>query len=537
MIGPDELGEAVRQALAAADLPAREPTFERPRNRDHGDWATNIALALAKAAGRPPREVAQAIVAHLGDVDGVDAVEIAGPGFINFRLTADAFADIVRTVVEAGDGWGRRDLAAGRTANVEFVSANPTGPLHVGHGRWVAAGDAIARLLEATGWGVTREYYLNDAGNQIRTFGLSVQAAMRGTEPPEDGYRGAYVADIAAQLTADGVPADDADAVTEAAYTAMAGQIRETLERFGITIDVWFSERTLHTSGALRAAVDRLLERGRAYESEGAIWLRTTEFGDDKDRVLIRANGEPTYFAADVAYLADKVRRGYDLAIYLLGADHHGYVGRLHALARAEGVPDGVVEVLIGQLVNLLRDGRPVRMGKRSGDFVTLDELVEEVGADAARYTFLRSSLDVPMDFDIAKVVTADRDNPVHYINYSYARIAGIRRTAEQQGVDPGAVADADLALLTHDREKELIAKIGAFPEVVADAAADRLPHRVARYAEDLAEVFHRFYEACRVVDPDEPALTAARFWLCEASRITFANALGLLGVTPRARM
>ncbi|AXV08456.1 Arginyl-tRNA synthetase [Euzebya pacifica] len=538
MIGPEQLATAVAKALADAGLPERTPTFERPKNRDHGDWSTNVALTLAKPVGRPPRDIAQTIVDTLGDIDGVDGVELAGPGFINFRLAQDAFGAIVRAVVEAGvDGWGRSTSGIGRSANIEFVSANPTGPLHVGHGRWVAMGDALANVLEATGWSVTREYYLNDAGNQITLLGSSVAARMRGEEVPEDGYRGAYITEIAEQLTAAGVDPDDTADVVARSVAAMTDQIRATMESIGIHIDVWFSEKTLHAGGAIDDTIGSLRDRGHAYDADGAVWLRTSDFGDDKDRVLVKADGAKTYFAADTAYLADKVARGFDLAIYLLGADHHGYVGRLHAIARAEGVPDGVVEVIIGQLVNLLRDGEPVRMGKRSGNFVTLDELVEEVGADATRYTFLRSSMDTPQDFDIARVVSEDKANPVHYINYSYARIAGIGRKAVEVDFDAGSVEDADLTLLTHDTEQELIRRIDAFGETVERAAADRAPHRVARYAEDVADAFHRFYTECQVIDAEAPELSVARFWLCEAARITVSAALGILGVTPRERM
>jgi len=538
MIGPEQLATAVAKALADAGLPERTPTFERPKNRDHGDWSTNVALTLAKPVGRPPRDIAQTIVDTLGDIDGVDGVELAGPGFINFRLAQDAFGAIVRAVVEADvDGWGRSASGIGRSANIEFVSANPTGPLHVGHGRWVAMGDALANVLEATGWSVTREYYLNDAGNQITLLGSSVAARMRGEEVPEDGYRGAYITEIAEQLTAAGVDPDDTADVVARSVAAMTDQIRATMESIGIHIDVWFSEKTLHAGGAIDDTIGSLRDRGHAYDADGAVWLRTSDFGDDKDRVLVKADGAKTYFAADTAYLADKVARGFDLAIYLLGADHHGYVGRLHAIARAEGVPDGVVEVIIGQLVNLLRDGEPVRMGKRSGNFVTLDELVEEVGADATRYTFLRSSMDTPQDFDIARVVSEDKSNPVHYINYSYARIAGIGRKAAEVDFDAGSVEDADLTLLTHDTEQELIRRIDAFGETVERAAADRAPHRVARYAEEVADAFHRFYTECQVIDADAPELSVARFWLCEAARITVAAALGILGVTPRERM
>ena len=537
MLGVDELATAIREALASAGFPDREPAFERPRNRDHGDWATNVALTLAKPVGRPPRDVAGAIVERLSGVPGIAKVEVAGPGFINFHLATDARADVLRAAAAAGERWGRgvEPGSAGR-ANVEFVSANPTGPLHVGHARWMAAGDAIVNLLAATGWQVVREYYLNDAGAQMAVFGRSVQAAMRGEPAPEDGYKGAYVQELAREVLAAGVDADDVEAVTEDAYQRMLAQIRGTMERLGIAIDVWFSERTLHVEGRVAEVVDRLRAAGHAYESEGATFLATTRFGDDKDRVLVRSNGEPTYFAADCAYMADKVGRGFGKAIYLLGADHHGYVQRLHAIAAAEGVPDGVVEVLVGQMVNLLRDGEPVRMSKRSGDLITLDEVLDEIGADAARYTFLRSTLDVNIDVDLGKVVREERDNPVHYINYSYARLSGIMRTAQERGVDPGSIDDAPLHLLEHEREEDLVRRIAAFPERVALAAEERAPHRVARYAEDLAEAFHRFYEACQVVGPD-PDLTRARWWLCAVARQTFANALALLGVTPRERM
>ena len=399
----------------AAGLPDAEPTFERPRNPDHGDWATNVALTLAKHAGRPPREIAQAIAGQLDGVEGIVSVEVAGPGFLNFRLAADALGAVVRQVVAAGDDWGRTAPrgSAGR-ANVEFISVNPTGPLHVGHGRWVAGGDAIARLLEATGWEVTREYYLNDAGTQVELFGASVAAAQRGTEPPADGYKGGYIAELADRLRDEGVTADED--IRARVLALMIEEIRTTLERLGVLIDVWFSELRLHAEGRVAATVQSLRDRGEAYEADGATWLATTRYGDDKDRVLIRSTGEPTYFAADTAYMADKVGRGFDLALYLLGADHHGYVNRLHAIARAEGIPDGTIEIIIGQLVNLTRDGVPVRMGKRSGNYVTLDELLDEVGPDAARYTFVRTSTDQTLEFDLAKVVREERDNPVHYV-------------------------------------------------------------------------------------------------------------------------
>ena len=532
--GPAELGVTFTKALADAGLPERPIIFERPRQREHGDWATNVALTLAKPVGRPPREIAQTLVDHLQLPADVDRVEIAGPGFINLYLAHGALEQIVAGAVQQGSAWGRASGELKGRAQVEFVSANPTGPLHVGAGRWAAAGDAIASLLDATGWEVQREYYLNDAGNQLDLFGVSVAAVAQGEEPPENGYRGAYIAELAQELGEAGH--DDVNVVTEAAYRKMLERIKATMITFGVDFDEWFSERTLHDSGAIERVVQKLRDNGHVYESDDAVWLRTSDFGDDKDRVLIRADGRPTYFAADCAYMASKVERGFDKCIYLLGADHHGYVRRLEAIAGAEGLPDGTVEIIIGQLVNLLRGGEPVRMSKRTGEMVTFDELIDEVGPDAARYTFLRTSLDVNLDFDIAEVVKQDRENPVYYIQYSHARIAGIMRTATEKGIAPGTVGDAPLELLTHDLEEELIRRISAYPETVAYAAEERAPHKIAHYAESLAEAFHRFYTECKVVSDDE-ALTRARYWLCVAARQTLVNALGLLGVRAPDRM
>jgi arginyl-tRNA synthetase len=533
--GPDQLTELVRAALAAAGLPDVEPGFERPRQREHGDWATNVALTLAKPVGRPPREIAESIVGYLQDQPEVERVEVAGPGFINFYLSHGALEAIVRDTVSQGPAWGRSTSADGavRRANVEFVSANPTGPLHVGHGRQAALGDAIGALLEAIGWHVTREYYFNDAGGQMERFGASVAAAMRGGQPPEDGYHGAYIGDLAGELTDDRVGEAD---VTEAAYQRMLLRIKGTLARLGVEFDVYFGERTLHQTGAIADIVERLRKAGHVYDHEGAVWLRTTTFGDDKDRVLIRSNGSPTYFAADCAYLADKVERGFDRSLYVWGSDHHGYVKRLEAIAAAEGLPGGYLEVIIHQFVNLYRSGEAVRMSKRTGEMITFDELLDEVGPDAARYTFLRFSNDVTIDFDIAEVVRQHKENPVYYVQYSHARIAGIMRTATERGVVPGTVDEAQLDLLTHPTEGELIRRIGTYPETVAYAAEERAPHKVAHYIEDLAEAFHRFYTECTVIG-DDPELTRARYWLCVATRQTVVNALGLLGVSAPDRM
>jgi arginyl-tRNA synthetase len=528
VIGPEQLTPVVRDALARADLPDREPTFERPRQREHGDWSTNVALTLAKAVGRPPRAIAQAIVDQLQGVDGIAQVDVAGPGFINFHVTQDALGDVVRQIVTAGSQWGRSDRMTG-AVNVEFVSANPTGPLHMGHGRQAVMGDALANLFEAVGWDVTREYYFNDAGRQMRLFSASVAAVAAGEAPPADGYHGTYITEVVDEI-AQGGGADD---LGEAAYERILARITRTLDRLGVHFDVYFGERSLHPDGVAKAVA---AFGDHVYRADGATWLRTTDFGDDKDRVLIRADGEPTYFAADCAYMADKFGRGFDRLVYVLGSDHHGYIGRLQAVADALGYGRERIEIVMHQFVNLFRAGQPVRMSKRTGEMVTFDELLDEVGADAARYTFLRYSADVPIDFDLAAVVQADRANPVYYVQYSSARIAGIMRTANEAGLAPTDVDAADLDLLDSPAEQELIRVLSEYPEVVALAADERAPQRVARYVERTAEQFHRFYTECQVVGPDEQ-LSTARYWLVVATRQTVVNALGLLGVTAPERM
>ncbi len=536
MITPEQLSVALRAAVAEAGLPDHEPELERPRHREHGDWATNVAMELAKPVGAPPREIAQRIVDALGTPAGVEQVEIAGPGFINFHLSQGALADVVRTVIAEGDGYGRSAAAAGRSANVEFVSANPTGPLHVGHGRQAALGDALASVLARQGWSVTREYYFNDAGNQMRLLGRSVQAAMRGQDPPADGYHGAYIVELARELGAEGFDPDDAEAVTEVAYQRMLARITATLERLGVRHDVFFGERRLHGPDGIPAAIARMREAGHAYDADGATWVATTAFGDEKDRVVIKSDGQPTYYAADCAYVADKFARGYDHLIYVFGSDHHGYIPRLKAAAAAQGYDPARVEVVMHQFVNLLRGGEPAKMSTRAGEFVTFDELIDEVGADAARYTFLRYSAEVAIEFDLEAVVRADKDNPVYYVQYSSARIAGIVRTATERGVEPGDPAEAALERLDTEHELELIRRLGAYPERLAEAADERAPHKVARYAEEVAEAFHKFYTECRVVT-DDAELTAARYWLCRATWQVLAAALGLLGVTAPERM
>jgi arginyl-tRNA synthetase len=551
-----ELSELFRQALARAAAAGAlaldpdgvpEPALERPRLAEHGDWATNVAMVLAKAAKAAPRAVAEAMVAHLEPPDWVEAVEVAGPGFVNVRLAHRWFEDLVRQVLAAGEGFGRVDLGGRTRVNVEFISANPTGPLTVGNARGAALGDSLASLLAATGHRVQREYYFNDANLQIDLFGASVEAAYlarlgRPAQPPENGYRGAYVDELAAALERErGAALAELDQVerrklvTEWAVRRMLAAIRRTVERFGVHFDVWFSEQTLHASGAIDAAVTRLRELGVIDDREGAVWLRSSQFGDDKDRPLIRSTGAPTYFGADAAYYLDKRRRA-DRLLFVLGADHHGYAPRMRALARAFGDPDGTVEVLLYQLVNLVSGGEPVRMSKRAGDLVTVDDLLDEVGNDAARFEVLRYAADTPIEFDIAAVKRQSMDNPVYYVQYAHARIASLIRQAAEVGFTAAPPEDADLGLLVHPTEEALLRRLAGYEELVVLAARQRAPHRLTRYAEELAAAFHRFYGECRVIT-DDAALSSARWWLCMATRQVLANTLGILGVTAPERM
>jgi arginyl-tRNA synthetase len=539
---------AIRAAVAAGELSVDVPaqaTIERPKNKDHGDYATNVALQLAKAAGRPPREVAEVIAAHLRAQPGLQSVDVAGPGFLNITLSEAAQGALARTIVDAGRDYGRSDTLAKERINLEFVSANPTGPVHLGHTRWAALGDSLRRLLEAAGADVTSEHYINDAGVQMQRFAESLLAAAHGEPTPEGGYPGEYVEDLARQLV-DADPSllelDREEAVgvfLERGYAAQLQQMKDSLARFGVTFDVWFSERSLHESGAVEHAIDVLRSQGHLFDQEGALWLRTTDFGDDKDRVLIRSNGEPTYFAADSAYYINKRERGFNRCVYMLGADHHGYVHRLRAIAACAGDdPDSHIEVLIGQLVKLVQGGEEVKLSKRAGTLITLDELVDAVGVDAARYTLARYPADSQMTLDIALVTKHTNDNPVFYVQYAHARIASLLRNAAELGIERGI--DFDPALLAHDREGDLLGALGEFPRIVAGAAELREPHRVARYLEQLAGTYHRFYDACRVLPMgDEPAtdLTRARLWLVEATRVVLANGLALLGVSAPERM
>lgn len=539
---------AIRAAVTAGELAVPVPAdvvVERPKNKEHGDYATNAALQLAKPAGRPPREVAEVIAARLRDHPGIAAVDVAGPGFLNLTLSEAAQGELARTIVDAGADYGRTDTLAKERVNLEFVSANPTGPVHLGHTRWAAIGDSLRRLLEAAGADVTTEHYVNDAGVQMQRFAESLLAAARGEPTPEEGYAGAYIDDVAATIVraTPGIldlPEGEARvAFREQGYELMLAETKASLRRFGVEFDVWFSERSLHDSGAIDHAVDTLRSQGHVYESDGAVWLRTTDFADDKDRVLVRSNGEPTYFAADAAYYINKRERGFDRCVYMLGADHHGYVGRLKAIAACAGDdPTRNIEVLIGQLVKLVRGGDELRLSKRAGTIVTIDELVEAVGVDAARYTLARYPADSPLTLDIDLITRQTADNPVFYVQYAHARIASLLRNAAELGVDRGG--DFDPALLAHDREGDLLGALGEFPRVVATAAELREPHRVARYLESLAGTYHRFYDVCRVLPMgDEPAtdLTRARLWLVEATRVVLANGLALLGVSAPERM
>ncbi|HSO54829.1 MAG TPA: arginine--tRNA ligase [Actinomycetes bacterium] len=533
-------------ALDPAAIP--DPALERPRLPEHGDWATNVALVLARAAKAPPRAVAEAMVAHLELPDWVAGVEVAGPGFVNVRLDQAWFAALVRRVLAAGESFGTIDLGHGERVNVEFISANPTGPLHVGNARLAPMGDALANLLTATGHEVEREYYFNDAGSQIEQLGASVEAAYlsllgRPAEVPADGYKGAYVADAARELQAeqgdalaDLDPDERRTRITDWAFRRMLAGIRETLARLGVEFDVWFSERTLHETGAIAETVKELRARGVVEDRDGAVWLRTTQFGDDKDRPLIRSNGAPTYFGADAAYYRDKRRRGFDRLIFLWGADHHGYVPRMRAVVRAFGDPDDVAEFHISQLVSLVRAGQPAKMSKRAGDIATVDDLLDEVGKDAFRYTMLRFSLDAPIEFDVEAVTRQSLDNPVYYVQYAHARIASVIRQGTDIGFSALPVDEADLGLLTHPMEAALLRRLAAFEEQVLTAASQRAPHRLTRYAEDLAAAFHRFYGECRVLT-DDHALSSARWWLVNSTKQVLANTLALIGVDAPERM
>ena len=558
-VTPEELAEATRTVLTTAaadgslalsveDVPL--PRVERPRNRDHGDWSTNVAMQLAKKAGTKPRDLAELLVPRLEALDGVASVEVAGPGFLNFRLSAASAGELARTIIEAGESYGRNETLAGQHINLEYVSANPTGPVHLGGARWAAVGDSLARILSACGASVTREYYFNDHGAQIDHFASSLLASARGQETPEDGYGGAYIGEIAQRVVADeaaagrpdpvGLPDDEAAEVFRArGVELMFDSIKSELHAFRSDFDVFFHEDSLHTSGAVERAIARLRERGVIEERDGATWLRTTDFGDDKDRVLIKSDGNTSYFAADLAYYLDKRERGTDCAIFLFGADHHGYIGRMMAMCAAFGDEPGVnMQIVIGQFVNLVKDGQPVRMSKRAGTIVTLGDLVDAVGVDAARYALARSSMDSAIDIDLDLLASTSSENPVYYVQYAHARTRNVARNAAEHGVsrEAGFVP----AALDDPADSALLGVLAQFPAIVAQAAQLREQHRVARYLEQLAAAYHTWYGATRVTPRGDDVVNAghvARLWLNDAVGRVIANGLDMLGVSAPERM
>jgi arginyl-tRNA synthetase len=543
----DELSAQILGLVVAAiergEIKATAPesiTLDRPKNRDHGDYATSIALQLAKSAGKNPREVAEILQGAISKLTGVASVDIAGPGFINITLNRTNQAELVRTILTAGTSYGRGNSLNGVSINLEFISANPTGPLHLGHTRWAAVGDALGRVLSAAGAKVSREFYINDRGRQMDLFGQSVQAAATGQAIPEDGYQGEYIKDLASQVVATNPNIATVEEFREAAYRLQLQEQQGVLETFKTHFDTWFSERSLHDSGAVDHGLAKLRAEGHVFESDGAIWLRTTDFSDDKDRVLVKENGELTYFASDTAYYINKRERGSDICIYMLGADHHGYVNRLRAVAACAGDnPDYNIEILIGQLVKIMEGGEEVKLSKRAGTIITLAELVEKVGVDAARYTLIRYPVDTPMVMDIDILRRNTNENPVYYVQYAHARIAAVLRNVAELKIAYN-VADFDPSQLTHDRENELLGALAEYPRIVATAAELREPHRIARYLEELAGVYHGFYADCRVLplgDEIAAPIHSARANLCAATMQVIANGLELLGVSAPERM
>lgn len=551
---PADLSQLIRQAavsvLTAHDLDAsvvpETVTVERPRNPEHGDYATNVALQVAKKAGTNPRELAGWLAEALGAHAAIDTAEVAGPGFLNLRLASAAQGQLVGEILAAGAAFGNSQRYDGQKINLEFVSANPTGPIHLGGTRWAAVGDSLGRVLEASGAEVTREYYFNDHGGQIDRFARSLVAAAKGEPTPEDGYGGEYIKEIAGTVVekhADALAGSDEEVqetFRAAGVEMMFAQIKQSLHEFGVDFDVFFHENSLFESGAVDKAIQTLKDNGNLYESEGAWWLRSSDFGDDKDRVVLKSDGNAAYIAGDIAYVADKFDRGHNLAIYMLGADHHGYIARLRAAAQALGYDPEAVEVLIGQMVNLVRDGKPVKMSKRAGTIITLDDLVDAIGVDGARYSLVRSSVDSSLDIDLDLWTKQSSDNPVYYVQYGHARLCSLARNAEAAGLDSTELADVDYGLLTHEKEGDLIRTLGEFPAVVKAAAELREPHRVARYAEELASAFHKFYDSCQVLpkaDEEVAPIHRARFALAMATRQVLANALAMVGVSAPERM
>jgi arginyl-tRNA synthetase len=552
-VTPEQLAEKILQALTAlvddgtitvdGGLPG-ELKVERPKNPEHGDYATNVAMQLGKRSGMNPRAFAELLAAELGSDEAITAVEIAGPGFINLRVAADAQGKIAQSILDAGPSYGSSDSLKGQAINLEFISANPTGPLHLGHTRWAAVGDALARVLTKAGAVVTREFYVNDRGAQMDKFGASLKAAAHGQPIPEDGYHGEYILELAQRIV-DEIPsimmipdAEQTVAFREAGYERQLKEQQDQLEHFRTKFDVWYSERSLHEQDGVGHAIEKLRAQGHLYDDDGALWMRTTDFTDDKDRVLIRSNGEPTYFASDAAYYVNKRERGFEVAIYLLGADHHGYVNRLKAIAACAGDdPEHNIEILIGQLVKILKNGEEMKLSKRAGTIVTLAELVEEGGVDPLRYTLNRFPVDSPLTLDIEEMTRQASENPVYYVQYAHARLASILRNAGDLGIK---LDEFDPGLLSHEREGDLLRALAEFPRIVATAAELREPHRIARYLEDTASAFHKFYDSCRVLprgDEEVEPVHKARLTLVGATRTVLANGLDLLGVSAPERM
>ena len=547
----DEISAAILQVLCDAhsqlncDIPT-SLTLERPKNRDHGDYATSIALALSKPSGIAPRKIAEIIVAGLQVRKDIAALEIAGPGFVNITLDKSSQGGVIANILTAGKSFGYGNKLNGIAINLEFISANPTGPLHLGHTRWAAVGDALGRVLSAAGAKVTREFYVNDRGVQMDKFGASLQSAALGQPRPEDGYHGAYIDDLAKEVVSTNPEVlnlageEQTFAFRDIGYKLQLAQQQSVLEKFGTRFDVWFSEKSLYDNNFFAHCQEVLKSKGHVFEDGGAIWLRTTDFGDDKDRVMVKSDGSMAYFASDSAYYISKRERGFEICIYMLGADHHGYTGRLKALAACNGDdPEYHVEILIGQMVKIMEGGEEVKLSKRAGTIITLEELVEKVGVDAARYTLIRYPVDTPMVMDVDILRSRTNENPVYYVQYAHARICAVLRNATDIGIKYGA----DLIhpeLLVHERERELIGALGEFPRVVAGAAELREPHRVARYVEELAGVYHRFYADCRVLplgDETPSELHSARATLCSATAQVIANGLELLGVSAPEKM
>jgi arginyl-tRNA synthetase len=543
------ISEAIARAISSGEIEASLPSvipLERPKNRDHGDYATSIALQLAKAAGKNPRDVALILQKEIGTTPLISAVDIAGPGFLNFTLNRASQANLVSSIIESAQTYGQGASLAGIRINLEFISANPTGPLHLGHTRWAAVGDALGRVLSAAGADVSREFYVNDRGNQMDLFGASLEAAALGKPIPEDGYQGDYIRDLAQEIV--GAHSEIKDLpeparlveFRERGYQLQLSQQKKVLDTFGTHFDTWFSERSLHDAGSVEHGIEILRKQGHVFELENATWLRTTDFGDDKDRVLTKSDGSLTYFSSDTAYYINKRERGFDICIYMLGADHHGYVGRLKATAACAGDdPEYNIHVLIGQLVKIMEGGEEVKLSKRAGTIITLEELVEKVGVDAARYTLIRYPVETPMVMDLDILTRNTNENPVYYVQYAHARIAGVLRNCDELKISMNS-KDFDPALLTHDRENELIATLADFPRIVEGAAALREPHRVARYLEELAGVYHGFYSDCRVLPLGDEAIASihtARALLCMATKQVLKNGLTLLGVSAPERM